>query len=439
MADTERIQKTSDQAEAPKLWTRDFTIITLGSVVSMFGNALSGFAISLMVLDYSNSTFLYAIYMICYTAPQLIMPILSGAFLDRFSRKRTIYSLDYISSGLYALAAFLIFMDWFNFGIFALFAFIVGSINSIYMVAYESFYPLLIASENYSKAYSVASILETFSTVMVPVSAFLYNQIGMAPILAINAVCFFVAATMETQIGQEEEYTVTHSLEKEFGYGSTPGAVQDQAKVSYRPEIVIKDIKEGLKYLWSEKGLLAVAMYFAFSFFGMGCTNVLTLPYFRATYDNGEYVFIMVFALGVLGRMLGGMWHYRHKLPAAKKYTIALTVYLMLSVIEGVYLFLPIPVMMILFFFHGAGGITSFTIRISGTQNYVPDEKKGRFNGAFNMLSTLGMLLGELFGGALSVVLPVRAVVVITMVILAMAAIVFIGRNKEEVSKIYNM
>ena len=33
------------------LWTRDFTIITLGSVVSMLGNALSGFAMSLMVLD----------------------------------------------------------------------------------------------------------------------------------------------------------------------------------------------------------------------------------------------------------------------------------------------------------------------------------------------------------------------------------------------------
>ncbi|MBR5740091.1 MAG: MFS transporter [Firmicutes bacterium] len=439
MADQERPDTTKDQAQAPQLWTRDFTIITLGSAVSMFGNALSGFAISLMVLDYSSSTFLYAIYMICYTAPQLIMPIVSGAFLDRFSRKKTIYSLDYLSAGLYALAALLLFLGWFNFGVFALFAFVVGSINSIYMVAYESFYPLLIAPENYSKAYSVASVLETMSAIMVPVSAFLYNQIGMAPLLAINAVCFFTAATMETRIRQEEVYMETHSLKKEYGYNDLPGALQDQAKVRYSPDIVLKDIKEGFLYLRGEKGLLAVAMYFLFSFFGMGCSNVLTLPYFKSTYENGEYVYIMVFALGVLGRMLGGMWHYRHKLPPSKKYTIALTVYLMLSLIEGVYLFLPIKLMMILFFFHGAGGITSYTIRISGTQNYVPDEKKGRFNGAFNMLSTSGMLLGELFGGALSVVLPVRAVIVITMVILALAAIFFIGRNREEVSKIYNM
>ncbi len=41
-----------------RLWTRDFTIITLGTVVSMLGNAVSGFAISLLVLDYTGSVFL---------------------------------------------------------------------------------------------------------------------------------------------------------------------------------------------------------------------------------------------------------------------------------------------------------------------------------------------------------------------------------------------
>ena len=63
------------------LWTRDFTIITLGSVVSMLGNSLSGFAMSLMVLDISQSTLLYAIYIAMYTLPQLIVPIISGAVL----------------------------------------------------------------------------------------------------------------------------------------------------------------------------------------------------------------------------------------------------------------------------------------------------------------------------------------------------------------------
>ena len=85
------------QKPAAPLWTRDFTIITLGSVVSMFGNAMSGFAMSLMVLDISESTLLYAVYIAMYTIPQLIVPIVSGAYLDRYSRKKTIYTLDFIS------------------------------------------------------------------------------------------------------------------------------------------------------------------------------------------------------------------------------------------------------------------------------------------------------------------------------------------------------
>ena len=43
----------------------------------------------------------------------------------------------------------------------------------------------------------------------------------------------------------------------------------------------------------------------------------------------------------------------------------------------------------------------SYTIRISATQSYVPDEKKGRFNGAFNMLNTVGSFTGNLLAGAL--------------------------------------
>ena len=66
------------------LWTRDFTIITVGSVISMLGNTVSGFAMSLLVLDISKSTLLYAIYLAMYTLPQLIMPVIFGAVLDRF-------------------------------------------------------------------------------------------------------------------------------------------------------------------------------------------------------------------------------------------------------------------------------------------------------------------------------------------------------------------
>ena len=191
--------------EKNTLWTRDFTIITAGSVVSMLGNAMSGFAMSLMVLDYTESTLLYAVYLAVFTIPQIIVPIISGAILDRFSRRRTIYMLDFLSSVLYLIASFILAGGWFSFPLFAIYVFLIGSIHSIYLVAYSSFYPLLITKGNYAKAYSVASVLEKLSAIMVPVATFVYKQVGISPLLAANAVCFFLAAVMETRIADGYE------------------------------------------------------------------------------------------------------------------------------------------------------------------------------------------------------------------------------------------
>ena len=406
------------------LWTRDFTIITLGSVVSMLGNALSGFAMSLMVLDISKSTLLYAIYIAMYTLPQLFMPIVSGAILDRFSRKRTIYSLDFLSAFLYALMAAILATGWFSFPFFAVYCFLLGSIQSTYMVAYESFYPLLISEGNFQKAYSIASVLETFSAVMVPVSAFLYRKIGLSPLLAINALCFLIAAIMETQIRADEQYLVTQRETRDH-----------DLKASKQ---MLRDIREGFSYLRSEKGLLAIALYFAFSAITGGVSTVIVLPWFKSVYENGEYLYMLVWGMALLGRAIGGMVHYRVNIPPQYRYRTALTVYIVISVLEGVYLFTPIPVMMALCFIVGIGGITSYTIRISATQSYVPDERKGRFNGAFNMISTAGALLGEVLAGGLTLLLPERIVLLGAMLLCAMAAIVFIGGGREHVAYIYN-
>lgn len=408
----------------PSLWTRDFTIITAGTVVSMFGNAMADFAMSLMVLDMTKSTLLYAVYLAMYSAPQLIMPIFSGAILDRYSRKKTIYTLDFISAGLYIAMAAVLKTGWFSFPVFALFCFVLGCIISIYMVAYDSLYPLLITEGNYQKAYSIQSILDTVSMVMVPVAAFLYKGIGIAPLMAANAVCFFIAAVMETQIGNEEKYIEVQKATAIEGAG--------------KGRQMLADVKEGFRYLMDEKGLMAVSVYFMVLFTMGGVENVITLPYFRSTFDNGEYVYMMVWGCSVLGRAIGGGVYYKASIPAEKRYSIALALYIFNSLAEGFYLFFDVPVMMILCFMVGIGGVTTYTIRISAVQSYVPDEKKGRVTGAFFMMVMLGTLSGEMIGGLAGEVISGRTIIMAAMLIQAVLAVVIIGGSKESISEIYN-
>ena len=404
------------------LWTRDFTIITLGSVVSMVGNSLSGFAMSLMVLDYTSSSLFYAIYIMVFTLPQLIVPVFSGAILDRFSRKKTIYTLDYISSILYLTVGLLLFNGWFNYPLFALFVFILGSIQSIYQVAYQSFYPMLISEGNFSKAYSVASMLESVTVFIVPVSTLVYNVFGIGPLMLANALCFFIAATVETRIKTEEKYVTDQK------------ATEEKNKIHQ----MLSDTKKGFEYLWQEKGLFFIALYFLFSSISGGASNVIYLPYMKANFAHGEYYYLLFGGFMMLGRVITSSWHYRNKLPVNKKFLITFIVYTTLSLINGALLYMPLTIMFILGFIQGCMGVTSYTIRISATQSYVPDEKKGRFNGAFNMLSVLGCLIGEGIAGVLSELMDMRLVVVLVEVVVFASAVLIMGGGRKSVAPIYN-
>ena len=417
------MEKITPTQKPGTLWTRDFTIITVGSVVSMLGNALSGFAMDLMVLDYTGSTLLFAVYSMLYMLPNALAPVLIGPFLDRFSRKKTIYTLDFITAGLFAVLAAILLLGKFSFWILGVSNFMLGAIGGIYYVAYDSFYPLLISEGNFQKAYSISSTLETLSMVMIPLSVLTYNFFGMVPLFLINAVTFLTAAIMETQIRAGENYI---ALQKEKG-GDKAGVRRFTA-----------DFREGMGYLFSEKGLLAIALYFFFSCFTGGVTGVVTLPYFRNTFENGEFVYMIVWGMSSLARFIGGLVHYHVKLPVRAKFGIAMMVYITISFLEGSYLFFPVWVMMGMTFLSGILGVTSYTIRISATQKYVPDEKKGRFNGVFGTLNTTGVLIGQAVAGTLSVYINERMIVVLANTVCVIAAIIFIGGGSREVAKIYN-
>ena len=414
-------ENTPAQAKNP-LWTRDFTIITAGSVVSMLGNTLSGFAMNLMVLDATGSTLMYAIYNILYLIPNALAPILIGPFLDRFSRKKTIYTLDFATAGLFAVMSLLLYTGHFSFVLLAAANCLLGAIGGVYLVAYDSFYPLLVSEGNYQKAYSVSATLETLTVVMVPLSTLIYRTFGIVPLFIVNTATYLTAAIMETRIRAEETYIAARQ--------------EDGARGIRR---FTADLTEGLRYLTGEKGLLAIAVYFLFSSLCGGMTNTVTLPYFRKAFADGEYLYTLTWGMSSLARFLIGIVHYNVRLPVRMKYSIALGVYVGLAVLEGGYLFCSVPAMMVMMFVTGLLGMTSYNIRISATQKYVPDEKKGRFNGAFGTLSTVGAIAGEAIAGALSLAVSERAVVVIANALCLTAALVCIGGRKKDVAKIYNV
>lgn len=143
------------KSKSPKLWGKNFTILTLGSFVSMLGNSVSGYIISLMIFDMTGSVFLFSVFTVSFYLPKMLFSMFAGAYMDRFSRKRVIYSLDFISAFLYGIIFLILFLQWNFYWLFLILVLIVGSINGIYEVAFNSLFPNTISREVYSRAYAV--------------------------------------------------------------------------------------------------------------------------------------------------------------------------------------------------------------------------------------------------------------------------------------------
>lgn len=414
---------------SPRLWTRDFTIITIGSFISMAGLTLAGFAISIMVLDYTQSTFLYVLYNVCAQLPMLICPLLAGPFLDRVSRKKVIYCLDFATAAIYLGLFFALRTGWFSYGMMLVCEIVIGSISSVYMVAYDSFYPNLITEGNYSKAYSISSVMFDLSSMVYPLAPILYDRIGGAPLFAVAAAGFFTAACFEVSIRHKE----THMTSAKSADGLSELR-------RFR-----KDFRDGMDYIRSEKGLVFITLYFVVSSFVGGGTWNMYLPHFRnhpelyATWPIAAVtLYTIVSNFSVAGRLIGGGVNYKVKIPTQRKFAVALAVYLVINLTEGIMLYVGIPLMAGLFLLNGLLSVTSYNIRIAATQSYIPDNKRARFNGCFQMLCSLGSIAGGLLAGGMAEIMRERMVVLVMSVFGLLGVYFFMYRGRNHVAKVYN-
>lgn len=395
-------------------------------MVSMLGSAVAGFAMGLLVLDKTDSIALYALFMVFYSLPRIFLPLLSGPILDRFSRKRIIYTLDFVSAGIYLGMFVLLYMGWFSYIPYMLLSMVIGSIDSVYSVAYDSFYPNLVSKGNFQRAYSISSLIYPIAAaIMIPVAGFASEFLSdLSPLFLFNSATFLVAAIFETRIRTRELHVESQTQHRFWS-----------------------DFREGLAYLKKEKGLSTITTYFFVTTLLGSISGTLLLPYFKTlgTTDvfgfamSGVVLFSIVMASNTVGRLVGGLVQYFFRYPIYKKFLIAIFVYVTIAVIDGGYLFTPWWTMCILNFTSGLLAVTSYNIRISSTQNYVPDLVRGRFNGVFQMANMAGGIIGQLMAALLGTYFYTRGIVVSANAINIIFVFLIMVPNAKYVKKIYNV
>lgn len=400
------------------LWTKNFTIITLGTVISAVGGVAMGFALSFVVFDNTGSTMMMALFAAASSLPGIILPVLLSPYLDNFRRKPVIVGLDYLSAVIYLLFGLYLLKHSFSLPLYLLFSLLCGSIGSVYNLAYESLYPNLIPEGFAQKGYTISGMLyPTVTMVMTPVASILYTRLGLGVLCLGEGLLLAAAATVETQI-RVEEHTKPGG---KFSFGDYLG-----------------DFKEGFRYLKKEKGLLRIYGYMPITQGISQATEPLIRAWFRTAPGLNLTMYALFTTAEFIGRTVGGLIHYKVQIPPEKRFSLAYLVYVTYNIMDTVLLWLGFPLMLLNRGICGFLGINSATLRESSVQNYLPDNMRAKVNAVFNMLYALVPTLLTLAVGALGEVMDYRLCVTLVSAAGLLPCYLIMWRGREDVKKVYN-
>ncbi len=81
-----------------KLFSRDFTLVVIGQVISLFGNAAIRFALPLYLLNQTGSSALYGTVMACAFIPSVLLSPVGGMIADRVNKRNVMVVLDFFTA-----------------------------------------------------------------------------------------------------------------------------------------------------------------------------------------------------------------------------------------------------------------------------------------------------------------------------------------------------
>lgn len=266
------------------LFSRSFTLMLLGQIVSLLGNAMVRFALSLYVLDLTGSAAVFGGALAMSMIPTILLSPLGGVLADRVPRQRIMYVLDFIT----AVAV------W-NFGVFGqngsplpptLLLLALSAIQACYQPSVLSSLPLLVPQKELTRANALVTQVAALSSLLGPVlGGALYGFWGMGPICLVSAGCFLASAVMEC------------FLRIPFVPASGQGG----------PGAALADLRQAGRFL-SCSGLLPLLGVIAGMNLFLSSLYMVGLPYFvKVTLGLSSQLYSLVEAAMGLGTVLGAV------------------------------------------------------------------------------------------------------------------------------------
>ena len=179
------------------MWNRNFLMVVVGQIISLFGNAILRFALPLYLLNETGSAALFGIVSACAFIPMIVLSPVGGIFADRVNKRNIMVVLDFATALLVLVVTLLlgkINLVALLFGAM----FILYGVQGAYQPAVQASIPALLQEEHIMQGNAVINLVSSFSSLIGPViGGALFGFYGIMPILYVSVVCFLLSAIME--------------------------------------------------------------------------------------------------------------------------------------------------------------------------------------------------------------------------------------------------
>lgn len=180
-----------------KLFSKDFTLVVIGQIISLFGNATLRFALPLYLLNLTGSSALYGTVMACAFIPSIILSPVGGIVADRVNKRNVMVILDFFTAAV-ILAFFLLMKEGNIVVLLTVTLMLLYGIAGAYQPSVQASIPALVEQGSLMGANSIINTISSFASLSGPVlGGILYSAYGIEPVLLVCMACFVLSAVME--------------------------------------------------------------------------------------------------------------------------------------------------------------------------------------------------------------------------------------------------
>jgi MFS family permease len=257
-----QVRVNSDNKE--KNVNKNLGLLLSGQLVSQIGDKFHMLAVAFMVLKTTGSPAKMGLVLFCSVFPGMLLGFISGAFLDRYSRKAIIVGADVARGLIVAIVGLLFYHEALSFPVLLAAQISISACTAFFDPAVPAIIPQIVAPEQLPRANSQTQFVSGISTIIGPVLGGLtVAWAGYLPVFIINAGSYLFSAGFESFI-----------------------RLPSQAGKTTRQTRIVDDVVEGCRYVYRRSSLLIILVMVGVIHFFVGSIEAV-IPVLAANLKGG--------------------------------------------------------------------------------------------------------------------------------------------------------